>query len=70
MKNTIELAATSKLATNLSKYGLNPKQWKLQKTNKNTYWIRHKSLNTWCFKGTTISQSNDQDWSSISLISL
>lgn len=58
------------LLSNLSGYGLNPNQWKIQKTNKNTYWIQNKEIPSWYFRGITDSHSGIARWNKISLVSL
>jgi len=58
------------LLNNLSGYGLNPKQWRIQKTKENIYWIQHKEIPSWYFRGVTESRFGITQWNQISLVSL
>ncbi len=58
------------LLNNLSGYGLNPKQWRIQKAKENTYWIQNKEIPSWYFRGVTKLQTGKTRWYKISLVSL
>lgn len=58
------------LLNNLTGFGLNPTQWKLQKAAKNTYWIQNKEIPTWYFRGISNSALGIPRWDKISLVSL
>lgn len=58
------------LLNNLSVFGLNPEQWKLQKSKENTYWIQNKQIPSWYFRGVSTSSAGKTRWEQISLVSL
>lgn len=59
-----------KLQTDLSKFGLNPAEWTLEKVQSVSYLIRNKLDRSFAFYGRLELKKNIPTWKSIDLVAL
>lgn len=66
----LQQTETQKLTSELSGYGLDPREWILSFRNEGHYFIQSKSDENFVFEGKTKQQGRKVTWEKIDLVSL